>query len=51
LQEHFNLKHFKLLEINARLKKIRQLNEQSITDLIIYLNNLEIQMSKKLSNY
>ncbi len=23
LQEHFNLKHFKLLEINARLKKIR----------------------------
>ncbi len=51
LQEHLNLKHFKLLEINARLKKIRQLNEQSIIDLIVYLNNLEMQMSKKLSNY
>jgi hypothetical protein len=51
LQEHLNLKHFKLLEINARLKKIRQLNEQSIIDLIIYLNNLKMQMSKKLSNY
>jgi hypothetical protein len=51
LQEHLNLKHFKLLEINARLKKIRQLNEQSIADLIVYLNNLEMQMSEKLSNY
>ncbi len=51
LQEHLNLKHLKLLEINARLKKIRQLNEQSITDLIVYLNNLEMQMSEKLSNY
>jgi hypothetical protein len=26
-QEHLNLKHLKLLEINAKLKKIRQLNE------------------------
>jgi hypothetical protein len=50
-QKHFNLKHFKLLEINAKLKKIRQLNEQSIIDLIIYLNNLKMQMSEKLSNY
>jgi hypothetical protein len=40
-----------LLEINAKLKKIRQLNEQSIIDLIVYLNNLEMQMSKELSNY
>jgi metal-responsive CopG/Arc/MetJ family transcriptional regulator len=40
-----------LLEINAKLKKIRQLNEQSIADLIIYLNNLEMQMSEELSNY
>jgi hypothetical protein len=51
LQKHFNFKHFRLLEINAKLKKIRQLNEQSITDLIVYLNNLKMQMSKKLSNY
>jgi hypothetical protein len=51
LQEHLNLKHFKLLEINAKLKKIRQLNEQSIINLIVYLNNLKMQMSKKLSNY
>jgi hypothetical protein len=51
LQEHLNLKHLKLLEINAKLKKIRQLNEQSITDLIVYLNNLEMQMSEELSNY
>jgi hypothetical protein len=50
-QKHFNLKHFRLLEINAKLKKIRQLNEQSITDLIVYLNNLEMQMSEELSNY
>jgi predicted RND superfamily exporter protein len=40
-----------LLEINAKLKKIRQLNEQSIIDLIVYLNNLEMQMSEELSNY
>ncbi len=40
-----------MLEINAKLKKIRQLNEQSITDLIVYLNNLEMQMSEELSNY
>jgi hypothetical protein len=51
LQKHFNLKHLRLLEINAKLKKIRQLNEQSIVDLIVYLNNLEMQMSKELSNY
>jgi hypothetical protein len=41
----------KLLQINAKLKKIRQLNEQSIIDLIVYLNNLKMQMSEKLSNY
>ncbi len=40
-----------MLEINAKLKKIRQLNEQSIIDLIVYLNNLEMQMSEELSNY
>jgi hypothetical protein len=40
-----------LLEINAKLKKIRQLNEQSIADLIVYLNNLEMQMSEELLNY
>ncbi len=36
LQEHLNLKHFRLFEINAKLKKIRQLNEQSIVDLIVF---------------
>jgi hypothetical protein len=51
LQKLLNFKHFKLLEINAKLKKIRQLNEQSIIDLIVYLNNLKMQMSEKLSNY
>jgi hypothetical protein len=51
LQEHFNLKHLKLLEINAKLKKIRQLNEQLIADLIVYLNNLKMQMSEELLNY
>ncbi len=40
-----------MLEINAKLKKIRQLNEQSVADLIVYLNNLEMQMSEELSNY
>jgi metal-responsive CopG/Arc/MetJ family transcriptional regulator len=51
LQEHFNFKHLKLFKINAKLKKIRQLNEQSIIYLIVYLNNLKMQMSKELSNY
>ncbi len=51
LQKHLNLKHFRLFEINAKLKKIRQLNDQLIIDLIVYLNNLKMQMSKKLSNY
>jgi hypothetical protein len=51
LQKHLNLKHFRLLEINAKLKKIREINEQSIIDLIVYLNNLKMQISEKLSNY
>jgi predicted DNA binding CopG/RHH family protein len=51
LQKHLNFKHFKLLEINAKLKKIRQLNEQLIINLIVYLNNLKMQMSKELLNY
>ncbi len=51
LQKHLNLKHFKLLKINAKLKKIRQLNKQSIIDLIVYLNNLKMQMSEDFSNY
>jgi hypothetical protein len=51
LQEYLNFKYFRLFKINAKLKKIRELNEQLIIDLIVYLNNLKMQMSKKLSNY
>jgi hypothetical protein len=31
-----------LFEINAKLKKIPQLNKQSIIDLIVYLNYLKM---------
>jgi predicted RND superfamily exporter protein len=40
-----------LLKTNARLKKIRQLNEQSMIDLIVYFNSLKIQLSKELIDY
>ncbi len=51
LQKHFNSKHLRLLETNVRLKKIRQLNEQSKKNLIIYLNNLKMQLFEKLIDY
>ncbi len=51
LQKHFNSKHLRLLKTNVRLKKIRQLNEQSMIDLIVYFNNLKIQLSEKLIDY
>jgi hypothetical protein len=51
LQKHLNFKHLRLLKINAKLKKIRQLNKQSMIDLIVYLNNLKIQLSKELIDY
>ncbi len=41
----------RLLKTNVKLKKIRQLNEQSMIDLIVYLNNLKIQLSKELIDY
>ncbi len=41
----------RLLETNVRLKKIRQLNEQSMTNLIVYLNSLEMQLFKELIDY
>jgi hypothetical protein len=41
----------RLLETNVRLKKIRQLNEQSKKNLIIYLNNLKMQLFEKLIDY
>jgi hypothetical protein len=48
LQEHLNPKHLRLLETNARLKKVRQLNGQSVADLIVYLNSLETQVPQEL---
>jgi hypothetical protein len=51
LQKHLNLKHLRLFETNARLKKTRQLNKQSITNLIVYFNTLKIQLSKELIDY
>ncbi len=41
----------RLLKTNIRLKKTRQLNEQLMTNLIVYLNSLKIQLSKELINY
>ncbi len=51
LQKHFNSKHLRLLETNVRLKKTRQLNEQSMTNLIVYFNNLEMQLFEKFIDY
>ncbi len=51
LQNHFNSKHLRLLETNVKLKKTRQLNEQSMTNLIVYLNNLEMQLLEELIDY
>jgi hypothetical protein len=36
------------LETNARLKEVRQLNGQSVADLIVYLNTLETQVPEEL---
>jgi hypothetical protein len=33
------------------LKKIRQLNEQLMTNLIVYLNNLKMQLFEELIDY
>jgi hypothetical protein len=51
LQKHFNFKHLRFFETNVKLKKIRQLNEQSMTNLIVYFNNLEMQLLEKLIDY
>ncbi len=51
LQKHLNSKHLRLLETNVKLKKTRQLNEQLMTDLIVYLNNLEMQLLEELIDY
>ncbi len=51
LQKHLNSKHLRLFETNVRLKKIRQLNEQSMTDLIVYLNSLKMQLLEKFIDY
>jgi hypothetical protein len=51
LQKHLNSKHLRLFEINVKLKKIRQLNEQLMTNLIVYLNNLKMQLFEEFINY
>ncbi len=51
LQKHLNSKHLRLLETNVRLKKTRQLNEQSMTDLIVYLNSLKMQLFEEFIDY
>jgi hypothetical protein len=51
LQKHLNSKHLRLFEINVRLKKIRQLNEQLMTNLIVYFNNVEMQLFEELIDY
>ncbi len=51
LQKHLNSKHLRLLETNVRLKKTRQLNEQSMTNLIVYLNSLKMQLFEEFIDY
>jgi hypothetical protein len=51
LQKHFNSKHLWLLETNVKLKKIRQLNEQLMTNLIVYFNSLKMQLFEKFIDY
>jgi hypothetical protein len=41
----------RLLETNAKLKKTRQLNEQSMKNLIVYHNNLKMQLFEKFIDY
>jgi hypothetical protein len=50
LQENLNSKHFRILNLNNRLKKIQQ-SDQIIVDLITYVNDLKVQLSKFLLNY
>ncbi len=42
---------FAIARNKCQIKKIRQLNEQSMTNLIVYLNNLKMQLVEKLIDY
>jgi hypothetical protein len=51
LQENLNSKHFRMLNLSNRLKKARQLSDQIVIELITYVNDLKVQLSKSLTNY
>jgi hypothetical protein len=51
LQENLNSKHLRILNLNNRLKKTRQLSNQIVVELITYVNDLKVQLSKFLTNY
>jgi hypothetical protein len=51
LQENLNSKHLRMLDLSNRLKKARQLPDQIVIELITYVNDLKVQLSKSLTNY
>jgi hypothetical protein len=51
LQENLNSKHLRMLNLSNRLEKIRQLSDQIVVELITYINDLKMQLSKSLMNY
>jgi hypothetical protein len=51
LQENLNFKHLRMLNLSNRLKKVRQLSDQIVVELITYVNDLKVQLSKSLTNY
>jgi hypothetical protein len=51
LQENLNSKHLRMLNLSNRLKKARQLPDQIVVELITYVNDLKVQLSKFLTNY
>jgi hypothetical protein len=51
LQENLNSKHLRMLNLSDRLKKTRQLFDQIVVELIIYVNDLKVQLSKSFTNY
>jgi hypothetical protein len=51
LQENLNSKYLRMLNLSNRLKKVRQLLNQIVVELITYVNDLKVQLSKSLTNY
>ncbi len=51
LQKKLNSKNLQILNVNWKLKNVRQRLEQKMIDLIIYINYLKSQLFVKLTNH